>query len=377
MKVFVSSLISGMEPERAGARRVIEALRHEVVVAEDFGARPSSPQVACLGAVRSSDLVVLILGQRYGATQPSGISATHEEYREARERKPVIMLVQRGEREAAQAAFVDEAGTWEQGLFRAEFDDVEELRDALTRALHDYALAHAAAPLDADRLAARAVEMLGGGQRRDGGATALRLAISAGPVASQLRPSEIEGAALSEAMEQVALFGQTAIFERARGTRSEVHGDSISIWQEHAYGERAEVRLWGTGDVRLVMPLMRESRSMSLPVVIEEDAHRLVLVSLAYAAEILRHIDRTERITHISIAAALMGRGAMGWRTEAEHRASPSSGSFDSFGMEERREQPVQISPAVRTRAALSMDAANIAEDLVVLLRQRWKSNPY
>ena len=52
MKVFISSLISGMEEERAAVKRAIELFRHRAVMAEDFGARPSSPQVACLAGVR-------------------------------------------------------------------------------------------------------------------------------------------------------------------------------------------------------------------------------------------------------------------------------------------------------------------------------------
>jgi hypothetical protein len=32
-------------------------------MAEDFGAVPSSPQVACLQGVRQSDIVVLVLGE--------------------------------------------------------------------------------------------------------------------------------------------------------------------------------------------------------------------------------------------------------------------------------------------------------------------------
>ena len=47
-------------------------------MAEDFGARPDSPQVACLTGLRQSDIVVLIVGEHYGAVQPSGQSATHE-----------------------------------------------------------------------------------------------------------------------------------------------------------------------------------------------------------------------------------------------------------------------------------------------------------
>jgi hypothetical protein len=85
MKIFISSLITGMEQIRTAARNAITILGHEPVVAEDFGALPHTPQVACLDGLRRSAAVVLILGARYGAKQISGLSATHEEYREARE----------------------------------------------------------------------------------------------------------------------------------------------------------------------------------------------------------------------------------------------------------------------------------------------------
>src|SRR3546814_6259394 len=89
-----------METERAAAKRAIETLRHDAVMAEDFGARASTPEVACLTGLRQSDLIVLVLGTRYGAKQASGLSATHEEYREARGRKPILTFVQAGEAEA-------------------------------------------------------------------------------------------------------------------------------------------------------------------------------------------------------------------------------------------------------------------------------------
>jgi hypothetical protein len=48
MKVFVSSLIVGMEPLRGAAKAAIEELGHTPVLAEDFVASPKSPQIACL-----------------------------------------------------------------------------------------------------------------------------------------------------------------------------------------------------------------------------------------------------------------------------------------------------------------------------------------
>jgi hypothetical protein len=90
MKVFISSIISGMEPFRAAAREAVEQLGHTAVLAEDFGAQPRSPQIACLDGLRQSALTILIIGERYGAKQSSGISATHEEFREARDRRPIL-----------------------------------------------------------------------------------------------------------------------------------------------------------------------------------------------------------------------------------------------------------------------------------------------
>jgi len=137
MRVFVSSLIAGFLEERAAAKSAIETLRHEPIMAEDFGAQPNSPQIACLQGLRSADLVVLILGERYGQPQASGLSATHEEYREAKGSKPVLAFVQEGvSPEPEQSAFIQEVQEWEGGFFRVSFSDPENLRTLITQALH-------------------------------------------------------------------------------------------------------------------------------------------------------------------------------------------------------------------------------------------------
>ncbi len=117
MKIFVSSLITAMEAIRTAARSAITILGHEPVMAEDFGALPHTPQIACLDGVRQSGAVVLILGSRYGAIQPDGLSATHEEYREARSRGPVLAFVEEGvTHEPKQAAFISEVQAWDSVL---------------------------------------------------------------------------------------------------------------------------------------------------------------------------------------------------------------------------------------------------------------------
>ena len=104
MKVFISSVIGGMEGYRDAAERRVRAIGHEPRRAEDYGASPDTPQRRRLEGVRDADVMVLLLEERYGRPQESGLSPTHEEYEEAKERKPVLTFVQCGvQREGGQA----------------------------------------------------------------------------------------------------------------------------------------------------------------------------------------------------------------------------------------------------------------------------------
>ena len=373
MKVFVSSLISGMEAERAAAREAISLLRHEPVVAEEFGAKASSPQVACLTGLRESDLVVLLLGVRYGAKQPSGLSATREEYRDARGRKPILVFVEEGIPDPDQAGFIEEAGAWAGGMHWVRYSTPGELRDLITRALHDFTLTRASVPLDPAALAQRARDILGEDRCDRSSGVALHLSIAAGPASEILRPAELEAPGLMDAIVERALFGTLAVFDRRIGTQSGLRSESLVAYQELTNGELAEIRIWSSGDVRLILPAKEEGRSSGFAVAIEEIVALRLAGAIAYANWLLGRVDPTERITHVALAAALVGEGAMGWRTRSERAASPNSGSFGGFGSEREREEPVMLTPPHRVRAALAMDANRIIEDLIVLLRRRWK----
>jgi hypothetical protein len=54
MKVFISSVISGMEEYREAAAKAARILKHEVLRSEDFGASPATPQRVCLAGVRAA-----------------------------------------------------------------------------------------------------------------------------------------------------------------------------------------------------------------------------------------------------------------------------------------------------------------------------------
>lgn len=372
MKIFVSSLIGGYELLRQAARDAIASLGHEPVMAEDFRAQANSPQVACLQGLRSAELVVMILVDRYGSPQPgSGFSPTHEEYLEARGAKPILLFVQEGgEAEAKQAELLREAQGWQGGLFREGFRSPEQLRTLITRAIHNFELSQGSAPLDARALTREAEAILEARFRERGQAgQTLRFAMASGPSRQILRPAELEAEELADAIQQRAMFGSPRLFERDLGAVRSIEGDAVVIEQDAG----ARVSLDERGRVELRLPLERRSGKsrgfggLTLAIV-EESVVRELANAIAFSAWLLDHVDSTQRITHVAMAAKIEASDHLGWRTQAEQDASPNSGTMRMGSLPERP------STLDRPRAALKFDAARLAEDLMVPLRRQWKA---
>lgn len=374
MKVFISSLIAGFEAERRAVRTAVETLRFQPVMAEDFPAQPNSPQVACLTGLRESDIVVLVLGGRYGAIQPgSDLSATHEEYREARGRKPVIAFVQEGiEAEARQADLIAEVQGWEGGLLRGGFTDPTDLNAGVTRALHDHALASIVGKVDPDELGRRASALLPEEARGMTTDVTLDVAIACGPTQQLLRPIEIESADLADALLQAALFGPDRIFDRASGSETTLAEGALTLRQDRAASFRIDER--GTMLIRL--PLRDTgrgsaaadamSRMTSAMVIIEEVVQDRIAAALGYAAATIERVDPTQRISDVAIAARVSGAEYRGWRTRAE--VAGSNGSM-TMGMNTSPRTPLIT---VRRRAALRLDRTRLIEDVLVPLRRQF-----
>lgn len=229
--MFISSVVGGFEEFRAAAADAIRTLGHEVERSEDLPASASSPQQACLAEGRKADVVVLLLGERYGAAQMSGISATHEEYREARERSPVLVFVQEGvTREPAQQAFVDEVEEWATGHVRVGFTDPTDLKTKLIRALHEFELAMSAGAVDEGEMVERATAMLPS-PPGPGKGPQLVVAVAGGPYQQVLRPSEIEDPDLARDVQREALFGVHTVLDAGSGTVVRVDGSVLWLRQ--------------------------------------------------------------------------------------------------------------------------------------------------
>lgn len=369
MKVFVSSLITGMESIRASARAAATALGHEPVMAEDFGALPHSPQIACLDGVRQSAAAILILGARYGAKQRSGLSATHEEYREARERCPVLTFVQENVTpEPEQAALIQEVQAWTGGLFRQGFSDHIDLQSKVTLALHRMELATATAPFDAAEVLSRALASFPEHDRNQFGGAALWVSVVGGPSQAVLRPSRMEDPALAEKLEQEALFGPARIFLRGESSSTDIDQGRLVLRQ----GERSSrsLSLDAQGGILIIQPVENDrKRNHGMTVILVETLQERLTTALRYAAWLLDEIDPTQRLSHLVVAARITGGFAMLTRRELE--ASPNSIQMSGFGNDDR--PPAHLTPPHITRPALVHQAAQLVEDISTLLRRQWR----
>jgi hypothetical protein len=369
MKIFISSLIAGFEEYRSAAIAAVKSLGHEAVIAESFEAGVSSPRVACLHGVRQADLVLLILGADYGTIQPvSGLSATHEEYRAAKERRPVIAFVQEGvDREPQQQEFAREVQDWSGGLFRGGFRTADELRDSITQAVHRFELSAATAPVDTGEMLARAVEMIPKENRNfmGRGGPLLHLAVAGGPAQAILRPVEIEKPEFAREMLREATFGPSSVFDPAFGSERKFGNGALELTQETGAGIVVDER----GSVRVSTTIAGGSGMMGA--LIEENVAAALTRVLTHSSEILARIDETERLSRIVVAADIGSNGVMGWRTRTEDEANPNSMTMSMFQNGER--DPVHFTPPDRARAALSFDRERMAEDLLTLLRRQWR----
>ena len=366
MNVFISSVIEGMEEFRDAASEGAVVLRHKVVRAEDFGALPETPQEACLREVRESDVVVLLIGERYGFAQASSLSATHEEYQEARDRKPLVVFVQRNvEHDARQKKFLNEVQDWTSGQYIAAFDDPDELEAAVTDALHTLELSVASGPIDEEEMLERALKLLPRNGHWTGGGASLVVAAVGGPRQQVLRPTEIEDPTLARKLLAEAMLGDLAVLDPGAGATPKLEESVLTIGQD-----AASVVLTELGDVVISRPATSAdpNRYGDLPVLIEEDLLDKVTGSLALIAWVMDLVDAPRRLNHVTPVAHISGGSYLGWRTRAEQQAAPNTYSMNTS----REKSPVHLAPSARKRAALSHDVTKLAQDFVTLLRRQY-----
>ncbi len=139
LRAFASSPMKGYNVYRVATCQGVHDAGHLPVCAEDFPSRPASPRNSCLDGVKSADVLVLLLGERYGFVTPSGKSATEEEYEEAKRlHKPIYAFRQEGIcPDEHQQKFIAGVEDYVTGHHRACFSDPLSLAQLVAKAMND------------------------------------------------------------------------------------------------------------------------------------------------------------------------------------------------------------------------------------------------
>ena len=137
-RVFVSSVMEQYSECREAARRAIEAVEAEPVMAEDFPSRGASSRNACLDAVASCDVFLMIIGTRGGWRAPSGRLVVEEECDEARRLNKIISAyIQRVERDSDAQTLVEEISDYVTGHYRISFSTCTDLEGVMNDRLRE------------------------------------------------------------------------------------------------------------------------------------------------------------------------------------------------------------------------------------------------
>jgi glucosamine-6-phosphate deaminase len=134
MKVFVSSTIRDLEPERSEIDAVLKAIQYESYLSESDGADWTSSYTKCVNEIDKSDIYILIIGERYGfiPERQSGTelldgvtSVTHAEFKHAaRLNKPTLIYEKTlTKREKQEKDFLDELKNFYSGLSVRKFSN--------------------------------------------------------------------------------------------------------------------------------------------------------------------------------------------------------------------------------------------------------------
>lgn len=160
LRIFVSSTLRELEPERRAVRAAIERLRLAPVMFE-LGARPHPPRELYRAYLEQSDVFVGVYGERYGWVAPGEeVSGLEDEYRLAPPAMPrLIYLREDGEREPRLEALVariqdDDAASWK--AFRTPEELAELVEADLATLLAERFDASRTPQTDADEPAPRA-----------------------------------------------------------------------------------------------------------------------------------------------------------------------------------------------------------------------------
>jgi hypothetical protein len=368
-RVFVSSVIDGFHEFRDAAGRGIERAGGEaVLVNEHQPATDRSSRNACLDAVESCDLYVVLLGARGGWIAPSGKLVVQEEYEHARKHKlPTLVFIQSVARDSDSERLVTLVSDYTDGAFRRTFSTPGDLEREIEKAVRreSKTMSLPTTPPDAvtRRLTAR-------GRTRN--EPILRVVIAPERSEEVITPMSIESAQFGKAVYAIGHAGDPSIFSYSQPKTSRVEGGALIVEQSDPNGRRDSaqyVRLSldenGIIEVEASVAKQRGDNTFaSSMVVFAADIASTLTTIFAFSAALFDQIDPHKRHQRFLYGASLL---ELGYR-QITRDETPKS----SYGMAMGRgDEPLAAFEGTRTlsREDLAAPADEIARTVTMLER--------
>ncbi|MBU1701420.1 MAG: DUF4062 domain-containing protein [Candidatus Eisenbacteria bacterium] len=138
MKIFVSSTVNDLKMERNALKKALKQYSFDAYLSEHDGADWAASCTKCLSELESSDIYVLMVGERYGSipdkhedseVYDGKTSVTHGEFKKALQlNKPVLVYVKKvAKRDKDAVTFVKHLEAFYDGYFRKTFSNEKEL----------------------------------------------------------------------------------------------------------------------------------------------------------------------------------------------------------------------------------------------------------
>jgi hypothetical protein len=320
-------------------------------MAETVGATPSSPQRALLDRVAACDIFVLLIGPRYGGRQESGLSATEEEFDQARRSgMDILVLVQEGERDEEQEEFLRRATHgWEEGILRDTFRDASDVGLVLVRALRNLEERGSRDEL-VPAAQARAQE-LATDDRSDpysGGRAHVRVVLVPLRARPLLDAVALGNAALGEDLAGAARSAR--LVPQSLGINPQISAAGVRLDVGEQYGGGVALSVGAAGEV-VAEASAAGSGSLGSMRIVPERVEAAVRSALAFAELAWRRIDERNEVREAAVTVAVPHAQNLSWGLDRDGTSISMGGMFS---MPENAVAPTP--PVVLRRADLARE---------------------
>ncbi|MDP2993278.1 MAG: DUF4062 domain-containing protein, partial [Deltaproteobacteria bacterium] len=374
-RVFVSSVMENFQPYRNAARQGIIAAGGEPVLVEDFPSLPVAPRTACLEAVASCDIYLVIIGDHGGFPTPYGKLVVEEEYAEAlRCKLRLLAFIEAVDRDQDAERLVSRVSNYVSGLFRTTFLSSDQLRSLVENALNPIIKDWTTLEVNMTAIDEKMKDTIGIGSE-----AVLRVVFVPERKGQLVDPVDLESPVLYTSIMEIGHSPAVGLFAYEHGKKKEIGIDEIVITQGDSHQHREPINfvrleLASNGiliiDTNITGRVQRgnEYDLLNSMVIAEEDVREEMKKVFAFALALLEKLDRYCRFDRMLYNAALSNIGHRNLETNPRPRQSYQ------MGMGGDKIVSAFDQPRLITRADLRTPDREL-EAIITMFRRRMKES--